>query len=423
MSTNRRSDCDELSRLLRGELDWIVMKCLEKDRNRRYATANGLAADVERYLQRRAGAGVSAVGMVSVAKVGATESRAVYRCVGGCAADARKHRYARDQQHSRATRTGANRSQKERAEEAEKLAVQRAEEINQGLERLKAANELVDTARFYIDERRWDTASEAFTMAIELRPEHAPAWEGRGMLYASLGLWDLAASDLAQAAALQEPATAYRWLIFALTRAYVGDIAGYRAACADARAPARHDRLPLHDRHGARWQLLADSPVDARALVQAAEPIVAMKPKILGIRMRSAPPTIVPGNMSKRFSGSVNPWTWIQIGAHAPSTIRSWRWRIIGWVVTTRPATHYPMQSPPSTSAFRPDMRPADASTGSLAKAQPTSGRSSGGIGWRVSSRAAKRDRDGTLAAARGPPPPCASGPCLCRPALAGQGD
>src|SRR5215204_4194482 len=35
---------------VRGELDWIVMKCLEKDRSRRYETANGLARDVERYL-------------------------------------------------------------------------------------------------------------------------------------------------------------------------------------------------------------------------------------------------------------------------------------------------------------------------------------------------------------------------------------
>ena len=35
---------------MRGELDWIVMKCLEKDRTRRYETANGLARDVERYL-------------------------------------------------------------------------------------------------------------------------------------------------------------------------------------------------------------------------------------------------------------------------------------------------------------------------------------------------------------------------------------
>ncbi len=36
--------------LLRGDLDWIVMKCLEKDRTRRYDTANGLAADITRHL-------------------------------------------------------------------------------------------------------------------------------------------------------------------------------------------------------------------------------------------------------------------------------------------------------------------------------------------------------------------------------------
>ena len=35
---------------MRGELDWIVMKALEKDRNRRYETANALAPDIERYL-------------------------------------------------------------------------------------------------------------------------------------------------------------------------------------------------------------------------------------------------------------------------------------------------------------------------------------------------------------------------------------
>jgi WD40 repeat protein len=39
-----------LSQQLRGELDWIVMKALEKDRNRRYETASALAADVQRYL-------------------------------------------------------------------------------------------------------------------------------------------------------------------------------------------------------------------------------------------------------------------------------------------------------------------------------------------------------------------------------------
>jgi eukaryotic-like serine/threonine-protein kinase len=40
----------QLSRQLRGELDWIVMQALEKDRNRRYESASALAADIERYL-------------------------------------------------------------------------------------------------------------------------------------------------------------------------------------------------------------------------------------------------------------------------------------------------------------------------------------------------------------------------------------
>ena len=46
----RKTEPERLARLVRGELDWIVMKCLEKDRARRYDTANGLAHDVERYL-------------------------------------------------------------------------------------------------------------------------------------------------------------------------------------------------------------------------------------------------------------------------------------------------------------------------------------------------------------------------------------
>jgi tetratricopeptide (TPR) repeat protein len=50
VSANRKSEPKQLSRLFRGELDWIVMRALEKDRNRRYETANGLAMDVQRYL-------------------------------------------------------------------------------------------------------------------------------------------------------------------------------------------------------------------------------------------------------------------------------------------------------------------------------------------------------------------------------------
>ncbi|MCI0642313.1 MAG: protein kinase [Gemmataceae bacterium] len=50
ISANRHTEPAKLTKLVRGELDWIVMKCLEKDRNRRYETANGFALDVQRFL-------------------------------------------------------------------------------------------------------------------------------------------------------------------------------------------------------------------------------------------------------------------------------------------------------------------------------------------------------------------------------------
>src|SRR5205085_1599946 len=48
---HRRTDAPKLVHLLRGDLDWIVMKALEKDRARRYETANALAMDIERHLK------------------------------------------------------------------------------------------------------------------------------------------------------------------------------------------------------------------------------------------------------------------------------------------------------------------------------------------------------------------------------------
>ena len=50
IAANRDIEPAQLKRALRGDLDWIVMKALEKDRTRRYETANGFAADVLRHL-------------------------------------------------------------------------------------------------------------------------------------------------------------------------------------------------------------------------------------------------------------------------------------------------------------------------------------------------------------------------------------
>jgi serine/threonine protein kinase len=54
VSKHHTAEAPKLIREMRGDLDWIVMKALEKERARRYATANGLAMDVKRYLENEA---------------------------------------------------------------------------------------------------------------------------------------------------------------------------------------------------------------------------------------------------------------------------------------------------------------------------------------------------------------------------------
>jgi len=54
LAGNRGTDVKRLAQLLANDLDWIAMKALEKDRNRRYATPGTLAEDIDRYLRREA---------------------------------------------------------------------------------------------------------------------------------------------------------------------------------------------------------------------------------------------------------------------------------------------------------------------------------------------------------------------------------
>ena len=82
ISANRHTEPAKLTQLVRGELDWIVMKCLEKDRNRRYETASGLARTSSAIPGRRAGAGVPAVGATgSRSSCGGTRRQPAFR---GC---------------------------------------------------------------------------------------------------------------------------------------------------------------------------------------------------------------------------------------------------------------------------------------------------------------------------------------------------
>ena len=50
IAKQRKSEPSKLRGKIRGDLDWIVMKAIEKDRTRRYETANGMGLDIKRHL-------------------------------------------------------------------------------------------------------------------------------------------------------------------------------------------------------------------------------------------------------------------------------------------------------------------------------------------------------------------------------------
>ena len=69
IAAQRQLDPKKLTTLVSGDLDWIVMKSLEKDRTRRYETANDLARDIERYLHGQPVRCLSAVGYLSLSQI------------------------------------------------------------------------------------------------------------------------------------------------------------------------------------------------------------------------------------------------------------------------------------------------------------------------------------------------------------------
>ena len=87
----RQTEPRKLSMMLRGELDWVVLKCLEKQRERRYQTVNGLARDIERYLADEPIESASAQQELPVGKVFQTQPASRHRCQPGAAGDGWRH--------------------------------------------------------------------------------------------------------------------------------------------------------------------------------------------------------------------------------------------------------------------------------------------------------------------------------------------
>jgi eukaryotic-like serine/threonine-protein kinase len=215
----RRTQPNRLQSAIRGDLDWIVMKSLEKDRNRRYESAAALASDLRRFLDHE--------------PIDARPPSTAYQLTKF----ARRHRKPLLTMGMIATSlllgtivslwqmmaAIGERDEKEFALQkaliAEKQATAARQEVEQFASRLTQANLLLTSGQANAEQELWSAALSDFTQAAELQPSYYLPWVLRGQFYARLNMWNEAADDFQQALALGAPVDAPQW--FGVTALFV----------------------------------------------------------------------------------------------------------------------------------------------------------------------------------------------------------
>ncbi|MEM6979765.1 MAG: protein kinase [Planctomycetota bacterium] len=185
VSELRRLDESRLSSTLRGDLDWIVMKSLEKDRNRRYDSAMALADDLRRFLQQEPIEARPPSTTYRITKY-ATRYRFVLASAllvllslaGGLLASLWQMRLVAQQ-----------RDQKEAA----------LQELERFASRVTRANELVASGESLARGSQLELAEQAFDDAVSQQRSYDLPWVSRGQFLARQYRWSTAAADFAEA--------------------------------------------------------------------------------------------------------------------------------------------------------------------------------------------------------------------------------
>jgi tetratricopeptide (TPR) repeat protein len=211
------ADPKRLGTLLRGDLDWIVMRCLEKDRRRRYDTVNGLARDIQRHL---AGEVVSAAPpsvLYRVRKM-AKRNRAAFAAGGavvltlviGLAGFAWKAHEASSQRDEALAARRDEMAQRARAEESALRAdasARRAEAVNRFLVDMLDSVNVRELGREATIAQALDRAAADVEVALQEQPEsEADLRRVLARSYLSLGLLEKAEPHLVRAIELDRAA-------------------------------------------------------------------------------------------------------------------------------------------------------------------------------------------------------------------------
>ena len=198
-NVNRLGPPTTPSTAMKRDLDWIVMKALHKDRNRRYSTAGALAEDILRFLQdqpvearppsswyrfttfaRRNKVAISTFSLVAIVLILGTATSLW---------QAREAIRERDEKEVALAE----------AREAEVAANAARSELENFNDRLNSTTVLLAAGRANADAQRWPDAYEAYSEATQVLPRFFLVWLERGGLNAKLGRWEASADDFAKA--------------------------------------------------------------------------------------------------------------------------------------------------------------------------------------------------------------------------------
>lgn len=199
VSQKRRTEPARLLMLVRQDLDWIVMKAIEKDRNRRYETANALASDVARYLNAEPINARPPSRMYRFRKF-AERNRAailsisliVAAMIFGMGVSLWQAAVAVSERNDKVQAL----AEAVQARDEANAARRQVEEFTQ---RLQQVNVLMIRGRSNADADRWSDAAHDYAQATELLPTYDLIWIERSAFFTRMGLWDLASDDAVRA--------------------------------------------------------------------------------------------------------------------------------------------------------------------------------------------------------------------------------
>jgi serine/threonine protein kinase len=245
VAVNRGLAPETLSSAMRRDLDWIVMKALDKDRSRRYSTSGAMAEDVSRFLldqpvqarppsnwyrftkfARRNKVAISTVSLVAIA------------LILGTAVSVWQARSAINERDEKEIAL-------EEARAAEHSANEARIELERFNDRLNSTTVLLASGRANADAQRWPDAYDAYTEATQVLPKYFLVWLERGGLNAKLGRWDAAAADFARAVEIgfpieQADLSGVPQLLF-----YAGETDAYEMLCQELRRSDASDPMSV----------------------------------------------------------------------------------------------------------------------------------------------------------------------------------